>query len=189
MFIKYTDLYEKLDMWIPELNFRETFERNVWKEVSTNVGERLLRNTFFISKEDIEKNKELFKNPRWNMAVKRFGALGDLIQLLPVVRYLKKLYGVKFTLVTQETYVWIFKRETDTFKNVVSASDFKKWEYDKVFYLDGVLERDHSLVNEERNVHRIKLYEEFFNIKIDKYDFSLKIDDCNDKVNKYVINK
>jgi hypothetical protein len=38
--------------------------------------------------------------------------------------------------------------------------------------LDGVLENDHSLKNEQRNMHRVKIYERFFNISIDKYDFA-----------------
>lgn len=47
-----------------------------------------------------------------------------------------------------------------------------KNKYDRVFYLDGVLECDHSLTADARMKHRVHLYEEFFGIKVDKYDFS-----------------
>jgi hypothetical protein len=47
-----------------------------------------------------------------------------------------------------------------------------KDDYKQFIMLDGVLENDHSLKNEHRHMHRVKIYESIFNISIDKYDFT-----------------
>lgn len=161
------------------------FNRCQWKDVPDLIGQELIKGNFFISDKDIQINKTLFDKKDKNLAIKRFGALGDLIMLLPVVRYINRKAGrIVFTLVTQQEWVWIFKRETETFKDVIPNTTFRKQSFDRTIFLDGVLERDHSITNTESQFHRVKLFEQFFDIEIDYYDFSMKTDDVIDGVIK-----
>jgi hypothetical protein len=111
-----------------------------------------------------------------NICISRFGALGDLIQLVPIMKYFKDNSKSVFTLATSKQYVPIFKEQSHLFDNVIETSNLRKNEFDKVIMLDGVLENDHSLCSDERLIHRTKLYEKFFGVTIGKYDFSLKIE-------------
>jgi hypothetical protein len=109
------------------------------------------------------------------IAIDRYGALGDLIQLLPVARYLKRKYPIHLTLVCQLSFGHILEREKDAFDSIISKSKFCKFDYKRSFYLDGVLECDHSTTNEDNNYHRTKLYERFFGIEVDRYDWHLTL--------------
>ena len=181
MKILYTDIYSTITVNV--LGQFLNFERCVWKDVPDIIAQELIKGNFFISEKDVQFNKTLFDKKNKNLAIKRFGALGDLIMLLPVIRYInRKAERIVFTLITSECYINIFKPETETFRDVISLTKYKKQDYDRILYLDGVLEKDHSLTNSERMIHRTKLYERFFDIKVDKYDFSMKIEQFVDGV-------
>jgi hypothetical protein len=170
MKIKYTSWYESIHIRLPELKFDAPFRRNVWVDVHELVAKELLKSPMFLCEADLIFDKNIFQTPK-HFGINRFGALGDLIQLLPIIRYMRRTMGHKFTLGTQAQYVPIFK-DFDIFEDVIPDGRMDKRFYDRVFYLDGVLENDHSLTDPSRLKHRVHLYEEFFGIKCDHYDFS-----------------
>lgn len=162
-------------MRIPDLNFMITMKRYRWYDVEEKYAKRILQNNYFMSEEDFKNIRTTFEKGKQRVAIDRYGALGDIIQLLPIARHLKAHYDVHLTLVCQLSYGNILKREKDAFDEVISKAHFNKFQFDRVFYLDGVLECDHSTQNIERNHHRVKLYEQFFGITLQKYDFHLTL--------------
>lgn len=191
MKIKYTGLYDKIQICLIQYCYFKQFVRNNWTEVPDKIAEILLKEEYFLSEDDLkfikpsetipQETKIIAQTPielkdtRFKLGIIRFGALGDLIMLLPVARYLKRLYNFNITLITQERFVGPMKRVIDAFDNVINIGLYKKSNYDKTVCLDGVLEQDHSLTNHERLIHRTKLYERFFGINVDNYDFSIPI--------------
>lgn len=191
MKIKYTGLYEKIQICLIQYSYFKQFVRNEWTETPDKIAEILLKEEYFLSEEDlkfitpidnlpqetkiVEETKIEFQDLRYKLGIIRFGALGDLIMLLPVARHLKKLYNFNITLITQDRFVATMKRVTDAFDTVINIGLYKKSNYDKTVCLDGVLEQDHSLTNSERLIHRTKLYERFFGITVSNYDFSIPI--------------
>ena len=175
--IKYTDSYENIRINLDKLNISISFERNVFKEVSQEVADILLKNPIFLSEHDLIFNPELLKYANLKLGIKRFGACGDIIQLIPIIKYLKKTTNNKYYLLTNPKYVNDFK-SYGLFEDVFE-SNYSRNFFDKMIYLDGVLEQDHSNSNVERTIHRVKLYEKFFNIQLDEYDFSVNGIDTN----------
>jgi hypothetical protein len=175
MLIKYTDSYEKIHINIPEFKFLYTFTRNTYYDIPEKPAQYLLKTSrFFLAKDDTIFSTDLLLNKKCKVCFNRFGALGDLIQLLPIARYFKKQNThLTLYLACHPSYVPTFSREKDAFDKVISKQEYMREDFDKVIYLDGSLESDHSLSNDERLLHRIKLYEKFFNISLQEYDFSL----------------
>jgi hypothetical protein len=189
MKIKYTAGYSTQDIRLSDIsNDVYRFEKNIWKEVPDHIANRLLRSPIFVSENDWIFDPDYMKTSNKDIAINRFGALGDLIMLLPVIRYLKRTTNNRFHLITQQHHVKTFSREKKTFTSVVHNTTAKKEKYDRILYLDGVLECDHSSKNEERHIHRVKLYERFFGITVDNYDFSLEIDDSDIRFAKGLLN-
>jgi hypothetical protein len=187
MLVKYTDHMEEIQIKILQKNYISHFKRNVWKEVPDEIGKMLLKDPCFMSTEDVVFDKETFNNSNMKIGLKRFGAFGDLLMLLPVVRYLKRTTQNKYFLITNPQYVKIMKK-TQVFDGVIENSQLRKEKFNKVYYLDGVLEKDHSLTNHQRMMHRIKIYEEFFQITLDKYDFEFTISDKDKEHVESVLN-
>jgi hypothetical protein len=185
MKVKFTDWYDSINIRIPEMNFDHPFRRNTWVEVPEFIATELLKSPMFVCEADLQFDSRVFLTPG-NFAINRFGALGDLIQLLPVVRHLK-LSGHKFSLYTQQQYVSIFS-EIGIFESVNTSGSLDKRIYDRVFYLDGVLENDHDLQSPDRLKHRIHIYEEFFGIKITNYDFSIPVSLDTDEYSRRILN-
>ena len=173
--IKYTGMSDEILVYIDDIKTFIPFKRNQWFEVSDIIANSLLKKDKWIDKEDFIVNLSEFKNPI-TIGFFRFGALGDLIQLVPIARYIKRQYNHRIILITQHIHVEFMKNFKDVFIEVLPNTGFHKSKVDKLVNLDGVLECDHSLINEEREFHRVFLYERFFNIKCDFYDFSMKID-------------
>ena len=188
MKIKYTSGYDMIEKRILEYRACLIFKRNEWKEVPDKIAEILLKEETFISEQDFVFDKKYLKTSNLNIGINRFGALGDLIMLLPVIRYLKRITNNKFHLITQHNFVPIFQKEISTFTTTIPYNKYKRMDYDKVVYLDGVLENDHSLTNNDRLEHRVKLYEKFFGIDIDFYDFHLTLDDSDIRFGRNLIN-
>lgn len=152
------------------------FERNVWKDVPEALGNIILRdNPNFFGEHELIFSPSDFSKSGLKVCLYRFGALGDLIQLIPLMRYFKKTTNCNFTLATSKQYVAIFSEQKDLFDSVIENVKMKKWDYDRIIFLDGILENDHNLVNEDHLIHRVKLYEKFFGVNIDSYDFSLNV--------------
>ncbi len=168
MKVKYAGLQDTIfvTICINGVNYMRHFKRNTFYDLPDDIAKAILKNRFFISDVDLNFNncdKEL------PILLQRKYALGDLIQLIPIVKYLKRTQGLKFSLVTSERFVETMKW-FNIFENVYSR--MPKADYEQFIMLDGVLENDHSLKNEHRNMHRVKIYESIFNISIDKYDFT-----------------
>ncbi len=177
--IKYTDCYEKLLVIIDRYNFTKEFIRNEWTWVPKHVAVKLLKNNYFITEQDIIFNPDIFKKAGLKIGLKRFGAYGDLLQLVPIVKYLKRTTNNKYYLLTNDCYIEDFKKY-NIFDDVFKSNKARNW-FDKVIFLDGVLEKDHSNSNHERYLHRIHIVEEFFNINLDYYDFSVNINSSDKK--------
>lgn len=174
MKVKYSGLYESIAIRIPEMNFDGYFLRNVWRDLPEDLAKRVLNNNFFISEEDFKDILPSFDRLK-NIAFFRYGALGDLIQLLPIARYFKRKHkDVKITLVSTESYSSPLRRVRDAFDEVIPISSFNKNNFERTFYLDGILENDHNPESEESSKHRVKIYEEFFGIALQEYDFGIQ---------------
>ena len=177
MNIKYTGLYEEISIQLFQFKFYGIFKRNTWKDIPENVAEYILKNNdyFFSEKEALFSQKDFLQSGR-NICLVRFGALGDILMLIPIMHYFKRISTNKYTLATEQRNVEVFKNQ-DIFHNVIPNTEIKHSEYDRVIFLDGVLEADHDPNDEDHLIHRTKLYEKFFGVKLDEYDFSMKISD------------
>lgn len=175
MFIKYTGYSDTMNFYIRDLKQFYGMKRNIWTDVPEKIANILLKDNHFISKDDFCFKLEQIDHPI-RLALFRFGAMGDLIQLIPIVKFIKKEYRHKIILITQDCFVEFFSKIPEVFDEVYSNSSFRKDMFDKMIYLDGVPEMDHSLQNKEAKMHRVKIFEEFLCLKLDKYDFSFNID-------------
>lgn len=170
MKVKYTGLNEEIVLSI-NLNGKpqqRSFVRNRWSEIPNEVAEIVLKSDYFISESSVNFDKNIPSGT--TILLKRGYALGDLIQLIPVVRYLKRKYNFVIHIWTSSQYV-SFLKMFNVFDEVYGNKP--KMKYDHFYILDGVLESDHSLKNEERSMHRVKIFENFFNVEVDFYDFHL----------------
>ncbi len=184
--IKYTDGYERIRKIIPQHDFTYEFKRDEWVDVPLNIALILLKDHHFISEEDMLFSPTIFNAAGLNIGIKRFGAFGDLIQLIPIIKHLRKISNNKYTLITNKSYVNDMKDFGIFHDVIVSGSDLSK--FDKVIYLDGVAEKDHSLTNHQRFMHRVKIFEEFLNICVSEYDFDVKINESERKIVYEVLN-
>lgn len=173
--IKYTGYADNIAVYLDKQKFYMYFSRNKWKSVSDDIAINLLKDNHFISKEDYLCNLKILKTPL-KLGIYRFGAMGDLIQLIPIMKWIKEKYKHKIILITQSQYVDFFRKVPEAFDEVYSNEVFHRNKYDKLVFLDGVMEMDHCSTNDESKMHRIKIIEQFFGISLDKYDFSFTID-------------
>lgn len=98
-----------------------------------------------------------------NINIVRNYALGDLIQLVPVVRMLP---CIKKKITTVDRFVSLKKMFPDI--RFSTNTSFEKNEIR--ISLNGVLERDHSLKNDQRQQHRVDIYSNFLEIAYKKDD-------------------
>jgi len=170
MKIKFTGLQEKIFIClrVSGVEYKKHLIRNQWYDIKDEkLSEILLRSKNFISEENLKFDGNVSTNGV--ILLKRGYALGDLIQLVPVIKYMKRKLNYKFALWTSFQFAEIMKW-FNIFEEVHSEKPRKV--YEKFLILDGVLESDHSLSNTEREIHRIKIFENFFGIEIDEYDFT-----------------
>lgn len=168
MYIKYSD-GGKEQVLVLTNRKRFHFVRNVWKDIPDEYCDEILKNPEFISNDDEFFDRKSFYNANKIVALKRFSALGDIIQLIPIVHHLNSISNNKYILYTQLQYVELFK-SFNVFYDVINELDDR---IDKVIHLDGVLESDHILGNEDCYLHRIKIYEKYFGINIEKHCFKV----------------
>lgn len=168
MKIKYTGLQETIfvNMIVECVEYKRHFVRNEWTNIHDDkIAKALLKSKFFISEDNLKFDNCDKQQP---ILLQRNYALGDLIMLVPVVKYMKRALGMRFSLITSPCFVDIM-RWFGIFDEVYSS--MPKRGYKNYLILDGVLESDHSLTNHTRQMHRIKIYEEFFKVTVDYYDF------------------
>lgn len=113
-----------------------------------------------------EFNVERFRNVD-KVGFFRSYALGDIIQLIPVARYFKKIFNIKrIEIATKMNLIQILRY---IFRDIGFFSDqylnhIKDVPY---FNLDSILELDHNIEHPYREKHRIDIY--FENIGISSY--------------------
>ncbi len=171
MKIKYSGLYGKTIINLPKHKIKYAFYRNKWRDIDDNHAKVILENPYFISEKDIFFDKNIFYKQGLTIGLYRSYALGDLVQLIPIVNYLKTISNNKYVLITTKRFIKTMKH-FNVFHDVIETPNKK---LDKIIYLDGILENDHNKNNKEHLMHRIKIYESFFGINIEKHDFSVYI--------------
>jgi ADP-heptose:LPS heptosyltransferase len=92
-------------------------------------------------------------------------ALGDILQLIPVFRYIKKNFDInEMYFITTDKY----RREIEKiFPDINWVSEKKTYlqeYYGFVAMMDSILEKDHDPNNEESTMHRIRIYFRYFGI-------------------------
>lgn len=96
-------------------------------------------------------------------------ALGDILQLVPVMRVMKEAY--KFATVRILTLEPYYRFIKFLFPDIIfaNAEMLVQGNFDHfglIVNLDGILERDHSLTNEENQKHRVDIFLNFFEKEI-----------------------
>lgn len=117
-------------------------------------------------------NRDAFEkfNPKELLNSKKFSvirtyALGDILQLIPIFRYIKEKYKVgEMYFITTDSY----RRELEKiFTDINWVSEKKSYiqeYYGLVAMMDSILERDHDPGNPESKMHRIRIYLRYFGI-------------------------
>jgi len=115
-------------------------------------------------------------------------ALGDLIQLVPVLRKLKTDRDVKSVgVLTSERFrADMSKAYPDIQFYAMDMAEHTKADF--VLNLDGLLEKDHSLQNQENSLHRVKIYADYFGVSVDNLDWSSNLPETN-KIKKSKMKK
>ena len=165
MRIKYTGWYGQITAEMFD-KIHIHFVRNVWKDIPEKYGKRISKGRHFLCENDLIFTDDIVGA---HILIQRNCALGDLIQLIPVIKFLKKHKRCKFSLLTNQIYV-NFNTWLDIYECVYHRFP-EEMPFDRYIILDGILENDHCLDQDDRFLHRIKIYEKFFDIKIDDYDF------------------
>ncbi len=103
-------------------------------------------------------NTDMFKNLN-NVYLLRNYALGDLIQLIAVARYFKKYYNIKNVwITTTDEYCMKLRNIYRDIRFNTESSAVTFTNNDICFNLNGCLEKDHSLSNDENQLHRVEIY-------------------------------
>ena len=119
-------------------------------------------------------DKNLFKSTNKKIAFRRTFALGDLLMFIPIINYLNKNTNNKYYLITQKRFIKVFLK-FNLFSGIYDFNDVETSFFDKIIYLDGVLEKDHSLNRSERFFHRTKLYARYLHLKIKNFDWNVNL--------------
>lgn len=173
MRIKYTGLSQSIIVKESALGIDYFFQRNIWKDIPVEHAEYLLKSWYFLTEENF--NFSNIPDNTRRIALCRFGALGDLIQLIPIVRELQMTYpGNLWYLICNQEYV-DFMKQTQVFEDVMEAAYYEKGNFDRRYCLDGILEEDHNPAAPEKEMHRIKIYQKFFNLSGTEYNFDIHI--------------
>jgi len=104
-----------------------------------------------------------------NLTIHRDYALGDLIQIVPVCRMLKKKLGIKnVKVITSDRFAkelsYIYN-DIRFFTKEWLNGDISQLNFGFILSTNGILERDHSIENKENAQHRVFIYLDFFNLK------------------------
>jgi len=130
-----------------------------------------------------------------NISLIRAYAMGDILQLIPVARYLKRVYNYTNTYIVTNNEFKVFG---SIFKDIKFISECLLWgesfDFGLKVNLDGCLEKDHSLSNKENALHRIEIYFNSLglkNIKKEDLDWSADLSEVQlpftmDETKKYI---
>ena len=108
-------------------------------------------------------------------------ALGDLIQLIPIARQLKKINNKHLNIATTQRFVGCLRNMFEDL-NFITTEKLNCAKLGIKIHLNGILERDHSLNNPDRNLHRVDIYSKFFGLKVEELDWSLKMQNTPEKM-------
>lgn len=175
--MKYTGLGSTFEIRDLKTMYFKTMNCNVYADVPLYIAERYRNDPHFFFYESDKIQDLCEKYPTKNFAFHRWGALGDIFQLVPVAKYIKRVFKCRITLITEFGFHDIFKNTKDAFDDVIRLYRYDRHQFDRIVFLEGVLEQDHAPNNRESKIHRVKLYEEFFGITVDRYDFSVNLED------------
>lgn len=117
---------------------------------------------------------EMFRNKE-SVAFFRSFALGDILLLIPVVRWLKKEYNIKNVSIITKLDICKFLRVG--FKDIgfYTEEHYMHMQNTLCFNFDSILEKDHNPGNPESTKHRIDIYFESIGIKsYNKHDLNWK---------------
>lgn len=173
--MKFTGLRSRIEIRDLESKYFLTMSNNVYYDVPEYIAAKYRNDSHFFFQECEKIDSLCERYPSKNFGFHRWGALGDIFQLVPVAKYIKRVYQCKITLITEFGFHDLFKNTKDAFDDVIQMQRYDRHSFDRVIFLEGVLERDHCPDNKESKMHRVKLYEEFFGINIDRYDFSVNL--------------
>jgi ADP-heptose:LPS heptosyltransferase len=94
-------------------------------------------------------------------------ALGDVIQLIPVIRKVQKYYNIKNIAICTYPDIILLQTVFPEIKFMTEPTfNSLRHKYKLSLNLDSVLERDHSLSNAENSKHRIEIYFKYFDIPL-----------------------
>jgi hypothetical protein len=175
--MKYTGMASPIEIRDLKTYYFLTMNRNQYYDVPLYIADKFRGSMHFFFNECEHIDKLCEKYPQKRFAFHRWGALGDILQLVPVAKYINRTFGCQITLITSPIFQTTFNKTTDAFDEVLHITEFDRYQFDRVIFLEGVLEQDHAPNNRESKIHRVKLYEEFFGISIDRYDFSLNLEE------------
>jgi len=117
---------------------------------------------------------EKFHNAEIVSFHRRF-ALGDLIMLIPVMRQFKEFYNVgTIQLFTLSQYVNVLKGLFPDIKIFTEEYITSSIKHGILYELDSLLEKDHSITNQEAQKHRMYIYGDVFGLpKLKKYNWDV----------------
>lgn len=155
-------------------HFEIHMKKYQWYDVSDEMAAEL-KSIYPRIIEDYEDHNidipELIRS-NWKVGIKRTFALGDLLMLVPIINHLNSITNNKYTLITKDCFIPTMK-SLGIFHNVINTLSYKKEDFDKIVYLDGVLEFDHNPTRMDRLFHRVELYAKYFNVQIESYNWKV----------------
>ena len=154
------------------LKYELVLQKYKWKEIEPEVFADLSMSykTLLQREEDVLWDRKIFQESNRKIAFRRTFALGDLISFTPVINYLRITSNNTFILLTKNNYIDLFK-SLGNFHDVIDINKYSKGDFDQIIYLDGILE-DRGVPIEP--LHMTRLFEKYLEIKIDKYDWSIR---------------
>lgn len=112
-----------------------------------------------------------------NVTLSRDYALGDLIQLIPVAREFKKQKNIKnLYIATSDRFILTLKKLFPDL-NFIRNININDKKYGILIHLNSILENDHSLKNEQRNMHRVDIYGRFLETNLSVLDWSCAMEE------------
>ena len=100
-----------------------------------------------------------------NVVFKRTYALGDILTCVPVIRQMKKFYGIE-NIYFEKGFRYEF--EKSLFGDIEFIHENKTLDYDIALDSDHVFEQDHQYENDRSYWSRLKILQEFLGLPFDK---------------------
>lgn len=116
-------------------------------------------------------------------------ALGDIIQLIPIFRYIKNHFKIsEMYFITTDDHKRALEHIFPDIPWVAMKTDYKFEYFGFVAMLDSILEKDHDPNNPESEMHRLRIYLRYFGIdpkfKKEDFDWSHRMKNMKKVLNK-----